>query len=73
MRNDPSKQEDRAIPDQSWSEHVASIALDACFHAKALTPEQLELCLEITTEKIFVRLVIGDRPFPSRALFELAR
>jgi hypothetical protein len=32
---------------------------------KALTPEQLERCLEITAEEIFVRHVIGD-------LFELA-
>ncbi len=72
MRGDPSKQEDRAIADQEWRGHVASIALDACFHDKALTPDQLKRCLEITTEEIFVRLVIGDLPFPSRALFELA-
>jgi hypothetical protein len=72
MRDDPSKQEDRAIGDKAWSEHVASIALAACVHAKALTPEQLERCLEITAEETFVRLVIGDRPPPWRALFELA-
>jgi hypothetical protein len=64
MRDVPSKQEDRAIADKAWSEHVPSIALDACVHAKALTREQLERRLEITAEEIFVRLVIGGRPPP---------
>jgi hypothetical protein len=64
MRDVPSKQEDRAIADEAWSEHVPSIALDACVHAKALTREQLERRLEITAEEIFFRLIIGERPPP---------
>jgi hypothetical protein len=62
MPDDLSKQEDRAIADKAWSRRVASIALTTCVHAKALAPEQVQPCLEIVAEEIFIRLVIGDRP-----------
>jgi len=59
---DLDEQEARSAADKIWSRKVASIALHTCVHAKALAPEQVERCIEIVAEEIFVRLVIGDRP-----------
>jgi hypothetical protein len=47
---------------ESWCEGRASIAVDALLDANLVRREDFDRAVEIVTEELFVRLIIGDYP-----------
>ena len=52
---------------QKWSKDVAILAADAMIDAKLISKEQFEDAVEVISEEICVRLIMGDYPLPLKA------
>jgi hypothetical protein len=54
---------DRAAADLAWAKEIACIAVEKLTSKRLLKPEEAVVAIEIVAEEIFVRLILGHRPW----------